>query len=187
MVTLPNIFTFFRLIAAFVFLFFGLQGRWDFAFPIFCAAAVTDFIDGAMARILRQRTQLGAFLDPTADKLLMFFSYVTLTIHRYIPFWLTALIIARDLLIVYGVALFRKRRIQVIYRPTYLSKVTTFFQIASVVAALVATQRFSASPFGIFVSRIYLSMLWITAGLTFATGVQYYKIGWRILHEPRAN
>jgi cardiolipin synthase len=182
--SIPNLLTFFRLGASFAFLYYGLHNRWDIAFPIFWIAALTDMIDGSAARLLRQRTRLGAFLDPMADKLLMFFSFLSLTISHYLPVSLTCLIIARDLLIISGLAFLKFKKAIIVYRPTYLSKTTTFFQIATVFSALSLTQRLFLSRH-LFCETLLLKSLpfvmAITAALTVATGIQYTRIGWDML------
>lgn len=177
---LPNLLTFFRIVASFGVLVFGLQGRWNLAFPIFCVAAVTDMVDGSIARILGQRTRLGAFLDPAADKLLMFFSFLTLTIGGYLPIAFFVLVVARDLLITVGVIILKANRVYIVYRPTYLSKVTTFAQILTIFAAMVATQRFR-HLWEIPYDMVWAYLLGVTTLLTALTGVQYFRIGWELL------
>lgn len=174
---LPNVLTILRILLAFVFLGFALQGNWRIAFPIFCIGAFTDLVDGSLARILRQRTRLGAFLDPMADKLLMFFGVLTLTLSHYLPLALTAVIIGRDLMIVIGLVIIRSKKIPILFRPTYLSKLTTFFQIVTIFSALVLTQRGSG-----FILRSLPFLMGITAILTLVTAIQYFRIGWGMLH-----
>lgn len=179
---LPNFLTVVRIIASFGVLAFGLKGRWDVAFPLFCAAAVTDMVDGSIARILGQRTRLGGFLDPTADKLLMFFSLLTLTLGGYIPVAFLLLVFSRDLLITIGIIILKVKKIYIIYRPTYLSKFTTFLQILTVFSAMIATQRFHP-PWSLSYDRIWTYILGMTTLLTAVTGIQYVKIGFGLLHE----
>lgn len=182
----PNLLTIFRILAAFVFLYYGWMNRWEYAFPIFCLAALTDMVDGTIARLLGQRTRLGAFLDPMADKILMFFCFVTLTLHHFIPLYLTSIVILRDLMIVLGLAYLKQHHIQIIYRPTYLSKLTTFFQLLTILSALFVTQdkmRLAGYSYGQFFSDKMLFIVAVTAVLTIVTGFQYIRIGWRMLHE----
>lgn len=189
MLNIPNLLTVFRILASFVFLYFGLCNRWDMAFPIFCFAAATDLVDGSIARILGQRTPLGAFLDPMADKLLMFFSVVCLTIYGFLPVLLTAIIVGRDLVIVLGLAYLKYRRVNILYRPTYLSKLTTFLQILTVFAALILTQK--GLRLGAFVDvslleRRMMVLVMITGLATLVTGGQYIRIGRRMLRDAKA-
>ncbi len=184
---IPNTLTILRILAAHFFLVFALLDRWQIAFPIFCFAAITDLLDGALARLLSQRTRLGAFLDPMADKLLMFYSVLTLTLSGYLPYWLGGIIFARDLMIVYGIWRMKQRKLVIEYRPTYLSKVTTTFQAVALYAALLMTQNLSLlAAYGVPATEAlrnsFLPLAIATFCLTLVTGVQYYRIGYRILY-----
>ena len=188
---LPNLLTVFRMGAAFVFLAYGWRGRWDVAFPVFSIAAVTDMVDGTLARLMRQRTRLGAILDPAADKILMLFGFVTLTGNRLLPLLFTAFMIGRDLLIVGGVVILKWRKVPRLYQPTYLSKVTTFFQIATIFEALLVAQspsRLVAARYDtlIVAEAPYTNALrLVTLVLTVITGVQYLRIGFRMLQNEK--
>lgn len=178
---IPNILTLFRMIASFGVLYYGLEDRWNIAFPIFCVAAATDMIDGTVARVLGQRTRLGGFLDPVADKLLMFLSIVSLTGTGFIPYGLAAVIIARDLFIGIGLLILQLSHVTVLFRPTYLSKLTTFSQISVILLALIATQK-SLSPVDLY-GTLWGAVVGTTALLTVVTGFQYGRIGYRMLHS----
>lgn len=187
----PNLITIFRILASFVFLYYGLKRDWEVAFPIFCIAAFTDMVDGTIARVLKQRTQLGGFLDPAADKLLMFFSFLVLTLSHHLPLALTAAVFGRDLLISVGLVILKVKRVLIVYRPTYLSKLTTLFQILTVFGALLTTQELSRLR-ATFYGRILLGgeafvfILGLTALLTVVTTVQYLRIGRNLLKHAQA-
>lgn len=171
----PNSLTLFRIFASFVYLYYGWREEWGIALPIFCIAALTDMVDGALARLLGQRTRLGAFLDPMADKILMFFGFVSLTKSGFLPVLLTALVIARDLLIIIGLVILKSRKVRILYRPTYLSKMTTFFQIATLGLALLTAWGYSYPGLPVLVV--------VTGIFTAATGIQYFRIGWRLFKD----
>ncbi len=180
-ITVPNLLTYFRMAASFVLLYFGILGRWDVAYPVFLAAAATDLVDGTIARVLRQRTRLGAFLDPVADKALMFASFITLTTAGFIPLPVTLLVFARDVLISVGLYILKRSRVAIVYQPTYLSKLTTFFQILTVFGAFTRTQDLPRAR--AFFGDLPYDTLWafalaITTVLTAVTAVQYVRIGW---------
>lgn len=186
---LPNIITIFRIGAAFIFLYFGWEGRWREGSVLFFVAAATDFVDGGLARLLGQRTQLGAFLDPMADKLLMFFGFVTLTRAGLIPLWLTALVVARDLFIVIGLLILRLKRAVIFYRPTYFSKLNTLVQVMTLLWALSMTQNitrniwdrlgydFTQSP----LKESSQALFGLAGLLAIVTGAQYFRIGKKML------
>src|SRR5215208_2678433 len=104
MLTIPNLLTLLRLLLVPCFIGASVEGMYTAAFVIFITAAATDVLDGMIARRLNQRSRLGAFLDPAADKLLMVSGYVFYTLRRLprvaIPDWLTFTVFSRDVLIV---------------------------------------------------------------------------------------
>ncbi len=107
---------------------------------LFCAAIVTDALDGAIARGLNQRTKLGAFLDPLADKLLINVAFIFMAVQDgfagAIPRWVPPVILARDILIVVGARIavgFSNLRV---FNPRVLGKITTALQMATLLAVL---------------------------------------------------
>ena len=144
--TIPNLLTFARMGLIPVFATALVYGRETSALIIFAIAGISDGIDGFIARRMKQQSELGTIIDPIADKLLMTTAFVMLTIpglldpgrHLPVPFWVTAAVIGRDILIV-AVALaitvmtgFRG------FQPSWLGKASTFVQVAAVILILVA-------------------------------------------------
>lgn len=127
--TVPNQLTFLRL-AFLPFFIIGIHyERYFWALIILIAAGLTDALDGWLARGLNQKTPLGAYLDPIADKLLMITSYLELALHGKIRWWLTILVLGRDVLMLVAAAVIL---ITVGYRPfppSLYGKVTTFLEI----------------------------------------------------------
>ena len=111
-------------------------GQLQVAFWLFVAAGVSDALDGYIAKNFNARTELGAYLDPLADKVLLNGIYVALTLIGWLPVWLTALVISRDLLIVLGVILIQRR--DPVFRavPLVIGKLNTFCQILLAACAL---------------------------------------------------
>src|SRR5207344_3252208 len=93
----PNLLTIGRICLAPFLVAAILEGRFAVGFWMFVAAGVTDALDGTLARILQQRTVLGQYLDPVADKLLLSTLFLVLTHMNHIPVWVTALVFGRDL------------------------------------------------------------------------------------------
>ena len=98
----PNCITIFRLALVPVFVWLFLRGSRDWALGCFLLAAVSDALDGFLARLLNQRTKLGGILDPIADKLLIFAALVVLVIQGQIPLWLLLLLGGQNLLMIGG-------------------------------------------------------------------------------------
>ena len=99
---IPNLLTLLRIILVPVIVILLIQGLFLKALIVFVVAAFSDVLDGFLARILRQKTALGAYLDPIADKALLASSFVTLSILHVIPGWLAVIVISRDVIILLG-------------------------------------------------------------------------------------
>ena len=130
--TLANRITILRIILIPVFIITLLQNQYPWPAIIFTVTIVTDALDGFIARWRKQITPLGSFLDPLADKLLMFSSFLTLSYLKIIPLWLFVVILSRDLLIVLGwtVVFFLTGSTEI--KPRLLGKLTTIFQMVTI-------------------------------------------------------
>lgn len=127
---LPNIITLLRLAAVPVIAWLILQQRWEAACWLFLAAAVSDGIDGMLARWLNQMTQLGAALDTVADKALGVVTLVMLTQVGAIPLWVALAILVRDSIIVLGALSYRGLAGHLEIHPTWLGKTHVFAEFA---------------------------------------------------------
>ncbi|HUN59134.1 MAG TPA: CDP-alcohol phosphatidyltransferase family protein, partial [Candidatus Binataceae bacterium] len=126
LLNIPNILTLCRLGAIPLLLAFLSKGRYTYGLYIFAAAAITDSLDGTIARLFDCKTEIGAFLDPFADKLMLLSTFIVLTLQDAIPGWLLGVLVIRDVVIVFGyfmISFFADMRIPV--RPTYLGKIST--------------------------------------------------------------
>jgi cardiolipin synthase (CMP-forming) len=118
-------------------------GEWHryLALGAFAVAAISDGIDGFIARHFNQRSELGAILDPLADKLLLLSGIVLLSLHReeylpHLPLWLTATVLSRDALLLLGLILIHYVGGRVVVRPHFTGKVSTVLQMICVLWAL---------------------------------------------------
>ncbi|WP_442753415.1 CDP-alcohol phosphatidyltransferase family protein [Methylocystis sp. JAN1] len=127
--SLPNLITIGRLVLTPAVIGMGIDGRWGAAFLVFLVAGVSDALDGWLAKTYHLQSELGAVLDPLADKALIISIYVLLASAGILPPWLTILVVSRDALIVGGVlvAWFLARPVKV--RPHISSKITTAAQL----------------------------------------------------------
>ena len=135
--TVPNQLTFLRLAFLPFFIIAIEYERYDWALGILVAAGLSDGLDGFLARGLNQKTPLGAYLDPIADKLLLSSSYIVLALKGKIHWWLTILVLGRDVLILVACAVIL---ITVGYKPfppSIWGKLATFFEILMIVLVLV--------------------------------------------------
>ncbi|MFY9690929.1 MAG: CDP-alcohol phosphatidyltransferase family protein [Candidatus Acidiferrales bacterium] len=134
--TVPNQLTFLRLAFLPFFIIAIKYDRYDWALGILVLAGLSDGLDGFLARGLNQRTPLGAYLDPIADKLLLSSSYFVLALKGKIGWWLAILVLGRDVLILVACAVIL---LTVGYRPfppSIWGKATTFFEISLVTLVL---------------------------------------------------
>lgn len=139
--TLPNLITIGRLILVPLIVVAITSGRWLEAFVIFVAAGVSDAVDGFLAKRFDMASELGAYLDPLADKALIVSIYVTLAMMGVVPIWLGVLVVSRDLMIVAAVILSWLMERPLAMAPFAISKINTAAQIAFA-AVLLASRAF---------------------------------------------
>jgi cardiolipin synthase (CMP-forming) len=147
------------------------------ALLVFAIAGISDGLDGLIARYMNQRTALGAYLDPAADKLLLISSFVALAVLGIIPSWVTVIVIARDVIILVGLAILMLTEKKYKVSPTLVSKCTTTAQIVTVIITLY-------DPSHLKLAGLHAILLWGTAILTTWSGLLYIYIGMNILQEP---
>lgn len=145
-ITIPNLLTFMRMALVPVFAILLYYGQFQWGLLVFFIAGVSDGIDGFVARRFNQQSELGTILDPIADKLLMTTAFIILTLphifpplrHLPVPFWVTAAVIGRDVLIIavagaiFVITNFRG------FQPSWLGKASTVVQIFAVGLVLIA-------------------------------------------------
>jgi cardiolipin synthase (CMP-forming) len=187
---LPNSLTLMRIFAVPVFTYFFLTQQYRIALIIFVFTGLTDIIDGTLARLLNKKTTLGAILDPAADKLLMFVTFIVLSIRHLIPVWLTFLVIFRDVWIVSGILVLKQLKRKLYFKPTRLSKLTTFFQLLTIFLSFLLTFLLSEKPESLMRYQGILQQalgicIYFAAGMTLASGIQYTRIGLMILKGSR--
>jgi cardiolipin synthase len=179
--TLPNFLTFARLVALPFLVMAILDGRAWTALAIFLTAAVTDVVDGYLARRFAMGSPLGAWLDPIADKLFLVSSFVVFALPGTptsvrIPIWLLVLTIFRDVFIlVICLVLFLALGIRS-FPPSILGKLTTFLEISTVTAILLVNVK-RLDPV------VATVCMWLVAVFATVSGLHY---SWRVLTQlPR--
>jgi len=177
--TIPNLITVLRIILVPIFVIYMINSNTLASLIVFIIASISDALDGFLARVFHQKSNLGAHLDPLADKMLLMTAYITLAILKMIPSWLAVLAISRDVIILLGVLILYLNRYPVKIHPSLLSKATTCMQVATILIVL------SHGYLNIEFLRIYA--FWLVALLTIASGLQYIRIGMVILSEGANN
>lgn len=143
--TLPNLITIGRLFLVPLVIVMIVNERWQAAFIVFVAAGVSDAIDGFIAKRFDMASELGAYLDPVADKALIVSIYITLAMVGAIPSWLVILVVARDLMIVSAVLLSWLMAKPVTIAPFAVSKLNTAAQLGFA-ALVLGTRAFGVDP-----------------------------------------
>jgi cardiolipin synthase len=177
-INIPNILTVSRILLIPVFVIFLLKDLMTFALLTVIYAAVSDGLDGLLARYFKQQSALGSYLDPIADKLLLTSAYISLAVLKYIPGWLTVLVISRDVFIVLAFAIFVLFDIKVDAKPSLISKWTTVAQLTTIMVTLLSLE-FPIT----FALIIKPPLYWIVAILTILSGFHYVYVGLNILQE----
>jgi cardiolipin synthase len=175
---LPNILTLTRVLLIPLFVIFIINKFFEWALFTFAIAGITDGIDGLIARITHQRTELGAYLDPIADKLLLSAAFISLAITEIVPSWLVVIVITRDVIILVGFLVMFLTGYRPKIQPSLLSKITTVFQIATILLVLMA----GYSP--VF-QQLSVIAIYGTAVITILSGSHYIYIGTQILNEKK--
>lgn len=183
--TLANQLTLLRmlLIPAFVILVVYQQLGW--ALVIFLVAGVTDGLDGLIARASGKKTNLGAWLDPMADKLLLVTTFIVLTlpglglVNRF-PVWLTVLIISRDVVIVLTVAVVNLAIGRRTFRPSIYGKIATATYI--VTSVVVMLFNYLRQP-----SVLVTACIWASLAITLISGIHYITHAARLINESHAD
>jgi cardiolipin synthase len=156
-----------------------LNGHWGLAFALLWIAGVSDGLDGLLARVLEQRTKLGQYLDPIADKLLLSTLFVVLTHVGAIPRYVTVLVLSRDLgILLIATLLFATSTLRD-FQPSQLGKLNTLVQILGVLTVM----TYEVIPrSGLEALRNVL--LWTIAALAPVSAAEYAWIVIRRVSEP---
>ncbi len=163
---LPNTLTLTRIVFIPLFVTSVIYNCYNYALYLFLFAALTDMLDGLIARIRNQKTALGTFLDPLADKFLLVTSFILFAIYHKVPVWLTITIISRDVIVVTGWVV-----IYLVYdtakvEPSMLGKIAIAFQLILICYILLGINLPKLPDI-----RNYL--IWITALFTILSALHY--------------
>jgi len=175
LLTYANQLTILRMVFVPCFVILLIYGHPKSATILFLVAAVTDGLDGLLARKLKQKTVLGSFLDPMADKILLTAAFITLSMPSlasvlHIPIWLTILTISRDVLIAVSVLIIHLQTKHSHFPPSLLGKCTTAVQLLTVGICMLA--NFEAD----LATAVFPFVVYTTLAFTLASGLQYsYK------------
>ena len=178
--TAPNQLTLFRLLLVPCLVILVLYGFNGLALVVFIVAGVTDALDGLMARRMGQRTTLGAWLDPMADKLLLVSTFIVLTmplgLPNQLPLWFTVLVISRDVCIVLTVAIVNLAVERRVFYPSILGKIATVLYV--VTGAVTLFFNFLEQESVLVDLVVYMAVVF-----TVASGLHYIVHAARIIND----
>ena len=173
---IPNLLTVARVLLVPGMVICLVNNNFQAAFIIFVVAGATDGLDGMVAKLFNQATELGAFIDPVADKLLIDTASLTLAIQGVFPVWLAVLIVSRDLIILLGMGVLMHTGKDFVIRPHLDSKITTVAQLATIAFFLGEEIFHLPSLWGEY-------LIMATALCTVFSGIRYIIVGLRIIEE----
>ena len=180
--TYANQLTILRIVLIPAFVLLVVYGRLGAALLVFVTAGATDAFDGLIARLTGQRTSLGAWLDPMADKLLLVTTFIVLTLPgitltNHLPLWLTVAVISRDVVIVGVVAVVNLAVGPRTFRPSFLGKATTAAFIVTSVVVMYFNYRRERS-------LLVDAGIWLSLALTLVSSADYFFKLRRLINEP---
>lgn len=174
----PNLLTLLRICMAPFLVAAILERRFETGFILFVIAGLTDALDGVLARALKQRTVLGQYLDPVADKLLLSTLFLVLSYQRLMPLRVTVLVFGRDVGILMVAAILYAANGRREFKPSIYGKANTLAQLVTV--GVVLLHQLTQEP---WVVGLRTFSLWATIVFTVVSGLNY---AWIVAHKPAA-
>jgi len=181
MITIPNILSVLR-ICSVPFIFYLIRYNYPTAALVLLLVSwLTDLLDGFIARTFNQQSRLGSYLDPIADKIVTASLFIFFTIYDRIPFWVSCIVVGRDVIIFAGLLVVFMPQKFPVASPSYLGKFTTFFQALTLLIVMtdkVPGLRGYSTP-------LYPTVLYTTASLTVLSLIQYVFRGILMLRHDK--
>jgi cardiolipin synthase len=168
---IPNFITLGRVMSVPVIFWLLVNGHARSAFFVFLLAGISDAVDGFLAKRFEWTSELGAYLDPLADKILIVSIYIALAVSRQIPLWLTIAVVSRDILILLAVLLSWLLGQPFVIKPLTISKMNTAAQL------LLATTVLGDNAFSLGLDTARQVLIWLT-GATIALSLAAYLQLW---------
>jgi len=170
---IPNMLTLARIIITPFIVYAIIEHQPVLALILMGVAGITDMLDGAIARYFNQRSTVGAFMDPLADKLMLISTIVSLYFIEQVPLFLFLAVVFRDMIILVGALAYEMVTHRLEMQPTISSKITTFLQIVLVLTVL------SDLAWKLPGDAALQSLIWLTFAFTCISGIQYMIVWMR--------
>lgn len=160
--------TILRLVFIPLFAILEIEGKFSWALAVLAIAMISDSLDGILARLLHQESPVGIALDPIADKLLMATAFVLLTFKGTLPWWITIIVLSRDVGLVITALLITLAAGYRPFRPSLLGKASTFFQMLTIFVAVYSQVHISSA------TRLAVQLsVYFTLAFTLASAFHY--------------
>jgi len=167
---IPNMLTLARIIITPFIVYAIIEHQPVLALILMGIAGITDMLDGAIARYFNQRSTVGAYMDPLADKLMLISTIVSLYFIEQVPLFLFLAVVFRDMIIMVGAIAYEMVTHKLEMQPTIASKITTFLQIMLVLTVL------SDMAWQLPGAVVLQSVIWFTFAFTCISGLQYMVV-----------
>jgi len=164
--TIPNLITTIRIILTPIFVIYIINDELISGLIVLVISGISDGIDGMVARLFNQKSKLGAYLDPMADKIILISAFITLGIRQMLPAWLAVMVISRDILILMGISIMFLHGMKIDIKPSISSKITTCLQFITLI--LILSKDYLAGFQG-----YYRYLFYVTAFFTTISFLQY--------------
>ena len=174
--TVPNLITTLRIILAPIFIIYLINDQFLSALIVFLLCGISDGLDGFVARVFNQKSTIGSFLDPLADKIILVAAFIVLGVRGFLPPWLAVMVIARDVLILLGVLMLYLMGASFVFRPSIVSKITTCLQFVIPIAVL-------SRGYLSFSDLSYLFLYLLTAVFTISSGLHYMYYWFKVMGD----
>lgn len=178
--TIPNALTILRILLIPVIVGFLVYDHFDYALWTLLFAALTDALDGSIARMANQKTEFGAYLDPLADKLLLMTLFISFSLLDMVPAWSVIVVVSRDAILLTGTLLARLTDTIIDASPSVLGKATTLFQLSYIILVLAFYSR-QLDPVQL------TPLLYTMSILTIASGLHYIIRGVSNMNSSQGN
>jgi cardiolipin synthase len=175
-VTVANLITTLRIILAPIFIIYLINDQFLSALIVFLLCGISDGLDGFVARVFNQKSTIGSFLDPLADKIILVAAFIVLGVRGFLPPWLAVMVIARDVLILLGVLMLYLMGANFVFKPSIVSKITTCLQFVIPIAVL--SQDYLSLP-----SESYIYLYLLTAAFTISSGLHYMYYWFKVMGD----
>lgn len=169
----PNTLTITRIIIIPIFITTIIYNQYLYALILFAVAALTDMLDGLLARLTNQKTLLGTFLDPLADKFLLVSSFIIFSVYGWIPKWFAIIVISRDIIVVIGCFLLYMITNSLKVEPVFLGKAAIALELFILAYVLLNINVITLPP-------VHEGFFILSATITALSGLQYIYKGFKL-------